>query len=157
MFLLGWEKGFKGRRDENMCLYRSSLLLLVCGLRANAYENYALLSVLSWIISLAFSTAKTLVSKGLSKKGEKARGFCTKSRGILLAVCMLTVGTCRGREGTAQSHDIACLAGVCSVSRETNCSLFWVNEVGCYCKWPHKEVHASVDKQCSAYWVPECL
>lgn len=87
MFLLGWEKGFKGRRDENMCLYRSSLLLLVCGLRANAYENYALLSVLSWIISLAFSTAKTLVSKGLSKKGEKARGFCTKSRGILLAVC----------------------------------------------------------------------
>lgn len=59
----------------------------MCGLRANAYEDYALLSVLSWIISLAFSTAKTLVSNGLSKKGEKARGFCTQSRGILLAVC----------------------------------------------------------------------
>lgn len=82
MFLLGWEKGFKGRRGENMCLHRSSLLLPVCDLRSNAYEDSV-----SWIISLAFSTANALVSKGLSKKGEKARGFCTQSRGILLAVC----------------------------------------------------------------------
>lgn len=131
-----------------MCLHRSSLLLPLCGLRANAYEDSV-----SWIIGLAFSTAKTLVSKSLNKKAEEALragvfqlcAQCTCSREM------------QGREGTAQSHDIACLAGVCSVSRETNCSLFWVNEVGCYCKWPHKEVHASVDKQCSAYRVPECL
>lgn len=62
-----------------------------------------------------------------------------------------------GAEGSAESHGIACLAGVCGVSRGTNCSLFWVNEVGCYCQWPRGEVHASVDKHCSAYWTPECL
>lgn len=71
------------------------------------------------------------------------------SRGVLPA------GRCR--EGSAASHDIACLAGVCSVRRETNCSLFWVNEVGCHCQWPQEEVHASVDKHCSAYWDPECF
>lgn len=155
MFLLGWKKGFKGRGGENICLPRSSLLLHVCGLRANAYED----SVCQ-IISLLLSTANTLVSKGLSKKGEKACGFCTQSRGILLAVstvCLQSGDTEREREGTAQSHDTACLAGVCIVSRATNCLLFWVNEVGCYCKWPHKEVHTSVDMQCSAYWVPDCL
>lgn len=113
-------------------------------------------TLVSWIISLAFSTANALVSKDLSRKGEKASAL----RARYSPVCVhsvLTVGRCRGREGSALSHDMACLAGVCSVSRETNCSLFWVNEVGCYCKWPHKEVHASVDKQCSADWVPECL
>lgn len=82
MFLLGWEKGFKGRGDENICLHRSSLLLPVCSRRANAYED----SVCQ-IISLSLSTANTLVSKGLSKKGEEAHGFCTQNRGILLAVC----------------------------------------------------------------------
>lgn len=65
-----------------MCLHGSSLLLPVCGLRANTCENSG-----SQIISLAFSTAKTLVSKGLSKKGQKARGFCRQSRDVLQAVC----------------------------------------------------------------------
>lgn len=152
MFLLGWEKGFKERRG--VCLYRSRLLLLIGGLRANACK----ISV-SGIISLAFSTTKIAFSNSLNRRVQKAawllhlEWWCSPS----CVHGMLTVGTCRGREGSAQSHDIACLAGVSSVSRETNCSLFWVNEVGCYCKWPHEEVHASVDKHRSAYWDPECL
>lgn len=74
MFLLGWEKGFRGKEGENMCLHRSSLLLPVCGLRANAYED-------------SVSQLKLFAFKGLSKKGEKAQGVCTQNRGILLIVC----------------------------------------------------------------------
>lgn len=47
------------------------------------------------------------------------------------------------RNGT-RSRDFACLASVRGLSRETNCVLFWVNEVGCHCKWFHEEAHPSV-------------
>lgn len=61
-------------------MYRSSLLLPVCVLRAYACKNSV-----SQIISLVFSTAKMVFPVYIGRE-NKQRGFCTRSGGVLLAV-----------------------------------------------------------------------
>lgn len=135
-------------------MYSSSLLLPVRGLTPTACKIYFHTDQFSFLHN------QNSISDGLNGKKKKKK----EKKRLLLAEWWCAPGFVRGalpagrcREGSAASHGSACLAGGCRVRRGTNCSLFWVNEVGCHCQWPREEVHASVDKHCPAHWDPRML